>query len=774
MTTERIDIIVTDRINPNVSRKLSMIGNSASKADKSLSLFSKRLLTIGAIIQASRAFIKLSDNFTLIENKIRNVTDSMEDMEFVTRRVFETANRTRTSVAATTQAFQRFDLALAKTGASQQEVLRLTETLNKAMILGGATAQEQTSGLLQLSQAFNEGVLRGQEFRIISQTMPVVLEKIAEQLGVTRGELKKMGSQGKLTIDVLRTAIGGLEKDIDERFAKTVPTIAQSWTVFTNRATQAIGLINKELGPASGLSRSIMWLGDTLKSFVEFSVAAFLLFKESAIVTIDIIRERWGDGISKWWKQVKDGFDALLDITKFFANAIIGTMVGIVNTVITAWDLLPKAATDVLKMVNNAFVNGTEAVWNVLIKGVNLVSGVFEDFFDGAINLALNSFDAIKAIWGNLSNVFKRAFQLASNSAIDIVEKMTNGVIETLKGLFIYIDDASEALGGERLFDNLLGDVDLSSYKVQVEKDVGSLMQTIKDIFNKTDVDFIGDTLKIDEMDLSNLLMETSGAFGQIGQIASEAFKASFGVDFVGEFVSNIEAVIDRVNEETGKFRDTQKTEANLWADIWGEAAKKNLNHMSTFWGNLATLQESSSKKLQRVGKAAAITQATIDTYRSANAAFADTPGNVFIRSAAAAAAVAAGLVNVQNIANAGNFANGGIVGGSSFSGDNVQANVNSGEMILNRQQQSQLFRMANGGATTGGGAVNISIENYGSSKDFEVQQMSETDIRVIARDVATQTVQRDAPGVIAGDISNPNGRVSRSLATNTDIQRRR
>ena len=72
-----------------------------------------------------------------------------------------------------------------------------------------------------------------------------------------------------------------------------------------------------------------------------------------------------------------------------------------------------------------------------------------------------------------------------------------------------------------------------------------------------------------------------------------------------------------------------------------------------------------------------------------------------------------------------------------------------------------------------GGGQLKVTVENYGSS-NISVQKISETDVRIIAREVASQTVQREAPRVIATDIANPNGRVSKTLANNTSTQRRR
>jgi phage-related minor tail protein len=69
---------------------------------------------------------------------------------------------------------------------------------------------------------------------------------------------------------------------------------------------------------------------------------------------------------------------------------------------------------------------------------------------------------------------------------------------------------------------------------------------------------------------------------------------------------------------------------------------------------------------------------------------------------------------------------------------------------------------------------LNVVIENYGTSKDFEVEQLSENEIRVIARDEARQVTREYAPRVIASDIGNPNSPVSKSLGKNTKAERRR
>lgn len=103
---------------------------------------------------------------------------------------------------------------------------------------------------------------------------------------------------------------------------------------------------------------------------------------------------------------------------------------------------------------------------------------------------------------------------------------------------------------------------------------------------------------------------------------------------------------------------------------------------------------------------------------------------------------------------------------------------VHGKEFVMNAQataaNRPTLEAMNRGESVGTGTQVNVSIENYGSSKEFEVQQLSETDIRIIARDEARSAVRNEAPSVISAEIGNPNSNVSKSLARNTQTQRRR
>jgi chemotaxis protein histidine kinase CheA len=134
---------------------------------------------------------------------------------------------------------------------------------------------------------------------------------------------------------------------------------------------------------------------------------------------------------------------------------------------------------------------------------------------------------------------------------------------------------------------------------------------------------------------------------------------------------------------------------------------KERISNFNSTLGQISSLQNSSNKELFAVGKAAAIAQATISTYQAATVALASAPPPFGF--ALAAAVTAAGLLNVANIANqsppsAGKFAQGGIVPGASFSGDQMTASVNSREGIFTLNQQKRLFDIANGKAPEASG----------------------------------------------------------------------
>lgn len=280
---------------------------------------------------------------------------------------------------------------------------------------------------------------------------------------------------------------------------------------------------------------------------------------------------------------------------------------------------------------------------------------------------------------------------------------------------------------------------------------------------------------------------------------------ASLAQGPLGEMVNGLpEMLASRVEqfgamyEQVSALRDadivSERSAAALRAQIWAQEQSARLQTANTFFGNLAELASSENEKMARIGKAAAIAQTIIKTYESATSAYASMAAipvvGPALGAAAAAAAVAAGMANVAAIRSQGTqgFMRGGYTGdlpttaaagvvhGQEYVFDAASTRaIGVDNLDAMRRGAGYGSRPKAGSAGAGLGAgVTVNIENYGTSKEFEVQQLSEGEVRVIARDEASLAVRKDAPGVVAADIGNPNGRVSKAISNGFNATRKR
>ncbi len=238
---------------------------SSRNAASAMGRYIRTAAGIAGVTLSAGAIIGSADAYVTLQNKLQNVAESQAQVNKLTEELFSLANETRASVTETATAFTRFDRALRVMGKSQEDSLRLTETVNKALIVGGATAQEASSALLQLSQAFNAGRLQGDEFRAVSENMPIVLDAVAQATGRPITEIKKLASEGKITSAVLFEAFSLIQDKVDETFNKTLPTIGQSFKVLKNSTIQFFGQLNEATGFTRALSSIMLTLAENIK-----------------------------------------------------------------------------------------------------------------------------------------------------------------------------------------------------------------------------------------------------------------------------------------------------------------------------------------------------------------------------------------------------------------------------------------------------------------------------------------------------------------------------
>ena len=228
-------------------------------------------LAIGSVVV--KQALDLANTFQQVQNQLKLVTNSSSELLVTQEKLFAISQKTRGAFAETVTLYQKLALNSKDLGISQNQLLEITENVNKAIAISGAGSVQASAGILQLSQAFASGRLQGDEFRSISENIPVILDLLATSTGKARGELKKMASDGLLTSDVLAKAIGGATARLDEQFSKLSPTINQASTVAGNSLLNLAGALSEVTGVSNLLANSLIAISnvfDGLTSLINY------------------------------------------------------------------------------------------------------------------------------------------------------------------------------------------------------------------------------------------------------------------------------------------------------------------------------------------------------------------------------------------------------------------------------------------------------------------------------------------------------------------------
>ena len=191
---------------------------------------------------------------------------------------YKAAENSRSDLSDTTNLINRIMMSgvYGQKAGSLGSATRMAETLNKAMVIGGGTSEENKRALVQLSQGLSSGVLQGDELRSIREQSPYLAQVLAQGLaqvddrfiGTTVGDLKELGSQGELTSDVVIKAFEAMQDQVDATFSDKAPrTWAQGIQSISNTIKVMTGYLQYiEGGPLEKISELVWIIADYLKS----------------------------------------------------------------------------------------------------------------------------------------------------------------------------------------------------------------------------------------------------------------------------------------------------------------------------------------------------------------------------------------------------------------------------------------------------------------------------------------------------------------------------
>lgn len=230
-----------------------------------------------------------ADAFKSLEARISLSVGASGNLEQALKGVQKIAIETRSNLVATGELFSRVNTAVKDLGYTQEKALGITRLINQAMIVGGGSAASNEAAITQLNQAFQSGVLRGEEFNSMMEQSPRLSKALADGLGVNIGKLREMANTGQLTTNVVIKALQSQAKAVEAEFAKMPITIGQSIENLKTSWMLYIGELDKTHGISEKVAESIKYVADNLDQLVStltFAAQAFIAYKALGMAAV--------------------------------------------------------------------------------------------------------------------------------------------------------------------------------------------------------------------------------------------------------------------------------------------------------------------------------------------------------------------------------------------------------------------------------------------------------------------------------------------------------
>lgn len=241
------------------NKSLDSIGNSATNAAKKMDELLTNINRVAGAIAASlvvdwgKAFLVAADNMSQLNARIERLTGSAATASQTMQSLMRISSATGGSLQDTAKLWETLSTALRDTGATNGQVIQLTETLQKIGRIGGSSTEEMANALRQFGQSISSGTVRAEEFNSILEQMPELARQIAAGMGVSIGELRQLMLDGKLTAEDALNAIQKQTGSVNAEFEKLPRTLSQANTALTNSFLSMIDSVNQATGASTGL-----------------------------------------------------------------------------------------------------------------------------------------------------------------------------------------------------------------------------------------------------------------------------------------------------------------------------------------------------------------------------------------------------------------------------------------------------------------------------------------------------------------------------------------
>ena len=304
----KMAIDAVGKASDNASQKINNLGNATGALGAIKGALAG--VAIGATVGKA---MNMSDDYANMNARLNMINDGMQSTSELQKSIFTSAQRTGSAYTEMANGVAKMRMQAGDVFQNNGETIAFLETMNKSFVVGGASIEEQKSAMMQLTQAMASGKLQGDELRSLAETSPALIQAIATKLGVTRGEVKKLGADGKITADIVKTAMLEASESIDQQFRNMPMTWGRAWQNFINYVTKAFEPLSIKINQIANSAE--------FQQFASMVASAVQIIINALIVVMDIIGAIWSK-IAPLIKWIADNWSTIAPIVIAVAGAM--------------------------------------------------------------------------------------------------------------------------------------------------------------------------------------------------------------------------------------------------------------------------------------------------------------------------------------------------------------------------------------------------------------------------------------------------------------------
>ncbi|QGA59566.1 tape measure protein [Klebsiella pneumoniae] len=809
-----------------LAQQQTKAGNAASKSTSQFNGLATAAKGLGAIFAAQQilewgtAFVTVADNINLLQSRINLYTKSQQETNQVFGQLQAISNRAGVSLQETAQTFTQFAAAGKDMGVSNQQVLQLVQNLQTMARVSGASGEGASAAIYQLSQAFASGRLQGDEFRSVAEQMPVILDILSKKLGVTRGELRQMATDGKLNSDVLLMLSGDFS-ELDAQAAKLPRTVAQASDALMNNLGGAADALNDKLGLSQGVAKSIDGVSQALDYWTKHlngtttevdELGRQLLTQNGILQRQQAVYDDLSDKTGMYGKYLQDQINkqkAAVAETENQINSMqrlasmAQQLAGDMRT-ITAPAKQPRADSDAQKQIDS--LKGQLKYTKALADG-NYELAAAQKLGDKATKEQISSYAALLKQQAEYKQGLKddKKSQSEATSAANRAQKELERNQAANEKYLKTLNDKVNAgqydvqLAREQVQLSLTQGASVDqltaayqkSYQVQQQLTLQSQQAEAQSRLNKDATD--AERKAVDEQVAAlQRQQEAKRLAAQVSQVQSDVTSTLNPVQGQMDQINQQEAQRLTVAEQARQqdlINEQQYQDLKTQIMMAGEQQRNDvmtannamlLGATGDLFGGLADVlknaqgeQSSIYKTMFAASKAFAIAQASVLLWQNVSKAMAiGFPQNIPFIAGALAQGTSI-LTSLSSVAATG-FATGGLVTGpGTGQSDSINARLSNGEYVMTRQATSRyrdtLDSMNRGTATAGltGSTpeMKVNIANYGGEQVRVQKGLTADEVRII--------IGEEVPKVNSREFSNPYSKTNKAFRGSYDANRK-